>query len=427
MHIKPNTRPIPLPRNGSEGIFFFRLIATSILIILMSGLVANPDKRNQFKVALANPSGTCPPFEITSKFTIAYGDVILNSVPASEGMIVTAKSPRGDVVGCFNITTSGIYGAMYVYGEDTSVTPTLPGMRTGEQVSFFVEGVSALSTPNLLWQNDKDLHEVDLNATGQPAPTADFSATPTSGLVPLPVQFTDLSQGNITGRVWTFGDGGLSTLQNPSHTYQQAGVFTVSLTISGPGGTDTKTRTDYITVQSSTPVADFSASPLSGVAPLPVNFTNLSTNYSLSVWSFGDGGTSSLTNPSHTYTQKGVYSVTLAVLGPGGSDDETKTDYIQVYAPVVADFTQDTTTGSAPLTVHFTNLTTGDFSLANWNFGDGSTSQELHPTHVFQSPGTFTVTLNMSGPGGSDQEIKVDLITATPPQISIFLPIVCRQ
>ncbi|MBU8869269.1 MAG: S8 family serine peptidase [Gemmatimonadales bacterium] len=80
------------------------------------------------------------------------------------------------------------------------------------------------------------------------APTADFSGTPVSGEYPLAVQFTDLSTADPTGWSWVFGDGGTSTVQNPGHTYTEAGTYTVSLTASNAQGGDTATKTGYITV-----------------------------------------------------------------------------------------------------------------------------------------------------------------------------------
>jgi PKD repeat protein len=79
-------------------------------------------------------------------------------------------------------------------------------------------------------------------------PVADFSASPTSGVAPLDVNFSDLSTGNITSWSWNFGDGYGATLRNPSHTYEFPGTYTVSLTVSGESGSNAKTKPDYITV-----------------------------------------------------------------------------------------------------------------------------------------------------------------------------------
>ena len=83
---------------------------------------------------------------------------------------------------------------------------------------------------------------------GSTLPTAGFSANWTSGPAPLPVQFTDTSTGDVNSWSWDFGDGSISAAQYPSHTYLAPGTYTVSLTAAGPGGPNTDTQTDYITV-----------------------------------------------------------------------------------------------------------------------------------------------------------------------------------
>ena len=101
----------------------------------------------------------------------------------------------------------------------------------------------------------------------EPAPVAEFSGTPLSGTNPLLVNFTDLSTGPVTSWSWTFGDGGTSTLQNPSHTYTAAGTYTVALTATGPGRVWTReTKVAYVTVSEPAPTAEFSGTPLSGHA-----------------------------------------------------------------------------------------------------------------------------------------------------------------
>ncbi len=79
--------------------------------------------------------------------------------------------------------------------------------------------------------------------------------------------FTNTSTGSITSYAWTFGDGGTSTAASPSHIYAAAGVYTVSLTVTGPGGSNTQTRNNYVTVTTAAPVAQFTGSPTSGQVP----------------------------------------------------------------------------------------------------------------------------------------------------------------
>ena len=154
--------------------------------------------------------------------------------------------------------------------------------------------------------------------------TAAFTAHPTSGNRTLTVEFTDQSTGTISGWSWDFGDGGTSAAQNPSHAYRSVGSFTVSLTVSGPGGSDVETKTDYIQVTERPQVAAFTADPTSGDRPLTVQFTDVSSGSIASwSWDFGDGYESSVQNPLHTYYFAGDHTVTLTVSGPSGSDTET--------------------------------------------------------------------------------------------------------
>ncbi len=160
---------------------------------------------------------------------------------------------------------------------------------------------------------------------------ANFTATPTRGSVPLTVAFTDTSTGGATQWAWQFGDGGSSTTRHPSYTYRAPGSYTVRLTVTNAGGSNTLTRTNYIAVTAPAPVANFSATPTSGRAPLTVAFTDTSTGGATQwAWQFGDGGSSTTRHPSYTYRAPGSYTVRLTVTGAGGSHTLTKTGFITV-------------------------------------------------------------------------------------------------
>lgn len=189
------------------------------------------------------------------------------------------------------------------------------------------------------WQID----EVAITACAAIPVVAGFNADPTIGIAPLTVTFTNTTTGNFTAGWWDFGDGMTAPFTNTIttlHTYESGGIYSVAITASGPGGTDTMTVTNLINVY--TPVSsDFSANPTSGKGSILTAFTNLSSgDFETCEWQFGDGETSSDCNPSHEYRFPGIYNVTLTVSGLGGSDTEVKTGYIIVeqnylYLPIV--------------------------------------------------------------------------------------------
>ncbi|MFC2107223.1 PKD domain-containing protein [Bacteroidota bacterium] len=254
--------------------------------------------------------------------------------------------------------------------------------------------------------------KTDYIIVSYPAPAADFSGTPTTGIFPLDVQFNDLSVDTVNAWTWYFGNGDISNDQDPLYTYNDPGTYTVSLVVSGPGGTDSIAKPDYIVVSYPVPVALFMGNPVSGNIPLMVQFTDLTADtVNLWDWDFGDGGQSALQDPSHTYIQTGAYTVTLTASGPGGQDTEVKTNYINVFANApVADFSGSPTAGYFPLQVDFTDMSTGDVSDWMWYFGDGNTSTTQDPSHTYNLAGTYSVSLKIVGPGGFDSINKVDYI-----------------
>jgi PKD repeat protein len=163
--------------------------------------------------------------------------------------------------------------------------------------------------------------------------------------------------------------------------------------------------------------ADFSGSPTSGCVPVTVTFTDASTGPVTSWdWDFGDGtGTSTAQNPSYQYTSPGNYSVSLTVTSATCNDTETKTAYIAVSDVVTANFSGTPTTGTAPLTVNFTDLSTGNPTAWSWDFGDGvGTSTATNPSYTYTSEGTYTVSLTASNGCGSDGETKTGYIDVDP-------------
>ncbi|PAV14145.1 hypothetical protein ASJ81_15465 [Methanosarcina spelaei] len=238
-------------------------------------------------------------------------------------------------------------------------------------------------------------------------PQASFSGSPTSGNIPLKVQFTDKSTGAPTSWKWSFGDGKSSTSKSPTYTYNKAGKYTVSLTVKNAAGSSTKTIKDYITVKTAPvkPVAAFSASPTSGYAPLKVTFTDKSANSPTSwKWTFGDGKTSTTKSPAYTYTKAGKYTVSLTVKNAAGSSSKTIKNYIVVNtlkAPV-ASFSAKPTSGKVPLNVQFTDKSSNSPTSWKWNFGDGTYSTAKNPVHKYSKAGKYTVSLTVKNAKGSN-------------------------
>ncbi|NIQ88285.1 MAG: PKD domain-containing protein, partial [Deltaproteobacteria bacterium] len=118
-------------------------------------------------------------------------------------------------------------------------------------------------------------------------------------------------------------------------------------------------------------------------------------------------------SPLYTYSSPGVYTVALTASGLGGSDTNTKTDYITVYNPAGTDFSATPTSGPAALAVTFTDLSTGDVDTWSWDFDNDGTEDatEQNPLYTYNTPGTYSVTLSVDGPGGADSVTKTDYIT----------------
>jgi PKD repeat protein len=277
------------------------------------------------------------------------------------------------------------------------------------------------------------------------SPVAVASATPESGEAPLDVQLSSAGSGDSDGDIvaydWDFGDGNVSTAENPQHTYQ-AGTYTASLTVTDNlGGTHTDTVVITATDVSSgqAPVAIVSSDWIAGeaVAPLLVEFNgSKSTDNSQIVsyaWDFGDGSTSTGTEDTikHTFGS-GTYTITLTV-----TDDEGATDVATVtitvdpdtganQAPVAVASSDWAAGGVAPLVVGFDGSSSydndGTIDLYSWEFGDGSASETgIAVAHPYNS-GTFTVTLITTDNDGATSTDTITIIVddpSTPPPANI--------
>ena len=303
----------------------------------------------------------------TTHGNVANGTYLWNfgdgTTSAEKDPIHTYKS-----VGVYNVTlaVSNNYGVFNYTLKNVSITDTLKAdfSATNNQgsaplrVQFQDTSIGSGNTSSFLWNfgdgttsternpqhtyNQTGQYTVALTVTNPcgatnstlkssyvsvgNVPVADFSGTPTNGLAPMDVQFTDKSQGNNLTYSWDFGDGTTSTTKDPKHTYTTEGTYTVKLTVQNAYGQNTATKDKYITVGAA-PRADFQADVLSGIAPHPVQFTDLSKGNPTSwYWDFGDGGTSTEKNPRHTYQKSGYYNVTLTIKNAYGESQLLRLD-----------------------------------------------------------------------------------------------------
>jgi len=250
-------------------------------------------------------------------------------------------------------------------------------------------------------------------------PGANFSSNVTGGAAPLAVQFSDTSKGSPSSWLWKFGDGGTSREQNPVYVYRIPGMYTITLTVTNSGGSDTISKAGMMTVTAPVkkPIADFSANPRTGYTPLSVQFTDISRNNPTTwTWNFGDGVTSDIRNPMHKYDKSGRYIVQLQVSNSGGTDTAIRRDYIIVYpGPLHADFIGKPVSGRSPLTVQFTDLSTGEPGFWLWWLGDGflGLSLQQNPSHTYRNPGKYPVRLVIFRGSKMDTVTKTGYITVT--------------
>ena len=168
----------------------------------------------------------------------------------------------------------------------------------------------------------------------------------------------------------------------------------------------------------SAPYAGFSSNVTSGTAPLNVQFNDTSTGLpTVWNWNFGDGNSSTVQNPTHTYSTAGNYTVALTATNAAGSNTTTKSNYIKVTGTAVqkpvAAFSASPTSGSAPLNVTFTDSSTGTPTSWNWSFGDGKYSTTKSPVHTYSAAGNYTVALTATNTAGSNTTTKSNYIKVT--------------
>jgi PKD repeat protein len=165
------------------------------------------------------------------------------------------------------------------------------------------------------------------------------------------------------------------------------------------------------------PTASFSSNVRSGGLPLSVSFTDTSTRSPTSwYWDFGDGTSSTEQNPVHVYNKMGRFTITLKASNSAGSKILRRANYITVTAPKppASAFTANKVSGKAPLTVTFTDTSSGTPTSWSWDFGDGTPkSTEKNPVHTFNKAGKYTVSLTTTNVYGTNVVTKKTYVTVS--------------
>jgi gliding motility-associated-like protein len=294
--------------------------------------------------------------------------------------------------------------------------PGIVGSHTTQTVTINSGGTYSVTMTTLGNSGISCNIELDTVIQGvPPTPVATFTTLPVC--VGNPTVFGGVTHGVFNHIMWNFGDGGLDSVNTaPTHTYAAPGTYTVSLFLDN-GCTDT-----YSAVVTVNPGATSSFNAVPVCRGTPTVFNNTSTGGSTYTWAFGDGSAQSTQqNPTHTYANSGVFTVTLTVTNAAGCKFVT-TNSVTVNVMPVAQFTAPVACLGVP--TNFTNSTTPATNVNyQWDFGDGSAlSAQQNPSHTYSSIGTYTVLLQVTTPAGCSSSVSNTVVVNPIPQLAITSP-----
>ncbi|MBE3046265.1 PKD domain-containing protein, partial [Candidatus Bathyarchaeota archaeon] len=325
---------------------------------------------------------------------------------------ITVTAIASPIASFTSSPTSPLVGEAVQFADTSAETPTSwqwnfsDGSTSTTQNPSHAFATSGSKTVALTVTNASGSNSTSRTITVVTALAASFTHSPASPAAGQAVQFTDTSVGAPTSWQWSFGDGTTSTAQNPSHAYSTAGAKTVTLTSTNASGSNSSSRTVTVTTALA---ASFSFSPASPAAGQAVQFTDTSAGSPISwQWNFGDGTTSTLQNPSHTYTMAGSKTVMLTVTNTSGLNSTSRV--VTILATLTALFSFSPASPSVGQSVQFTDTSAGTPTSWRWDFNDGTSSTSQNPSHAFTTAGMYNVTLavtNASSSKSTSQSIIV--------------------
>jgi PKD repeat protein len=318
-------------------------------------------------------------------------DSIISSPSPSPSFVMSNYIGCAPLTVSFNNTTPGNNSYLWHFGDGDSSIQVNP-VHVYDTTGYFVATLTATNSQGCRRRYRNGWYYV--NASG---PEINFRPDVTTGCSPLTVNFNNYTTG-ATSYQWDFGDGATSTLQHPAHVYAVNGNYTVRMIASNAMAcTDTMIYPVQISV-SSMVMNHIPPAPVTICAPYTVFFAD-NTPASAWLWEFGDGTSSSLSNPSHTFVSPGTYQVDLTVwLANGGCSYKIQNFQTFIVESTRPGFTY-TVSPCPPYAVTFTDTTAGA-STYRWSFGDGNTSTLQNPVHIYPSPGSYSVNLTATTASG---------------------------
>lgn len=301
---------------------------------------------------------------------------------------------------------------LWDFGDGSNSTEKVPA-HTYQTPAIYTVTLTVTDTYGTV--SVPNVQQVQVPASPSALPVIDFTADVVEGQYPLTVQFLDTTTTTWADSwQWSFGDGGVSSLRSPVHTYTTPGLYTVTLRAANVNGEGNEmTKENYINVQNQPPVITATADPMSGHFPLKVLFAATATVNNKSaemtapliqswLWDFGDNSISSAQNPEHIYETPGDYPVTVTCQLYDGVSSMADVGTIEVGPQPYANFYWDylDKDETCCYLVKFTDTSVGA-ALWDWDFGDGLTSVEQNPTHRFKEVGYYNVTLTVDDGAGS--------------------------
>lgn len=317
----------------------------------------------------------------------------------------------GSQVQFTNTSTPGATATFWNFGDGTSSFEISPLKTYDSAGTYSVQMINLFGTCT---------DTIVRNIVVYPKPSAGFTGSfpPAGCTLPVSVSFTH-SSGNIASYLWNFGDNSTSTVQSPVHAYTNYGDYNVSLQVTDINGCrDTATATQTIRLFPPA-ITRIDGLPFRGCAPVTrVMMPEIVSPEPIAayLWDFGDGTTSTIAEPTHTWTTPGTYNVSLTITTVNGCTATLAiATAIDISERPNAAFVATPISACANQYILFTDLSTGNVTSWEWNFGDGATSTIQHPSHYYSDTGKFTITLTVKNRSCEDTLVLEDYIYIKPP------------